>query len=54
MNLETGVDCIKACIFELKKRFLISMVDFTVYLITKEGIQNLSDGFNNQVPAAKN
>ena len=54
MNLETGVDCMKACIFELKKRFLISMIDFTVYIITKDGIKNLSEEFNNVIPAAKN
>jgi hypothetical protein len=49
MNLETGVDCVKACIFELKKRFIVSMIDFTVYLVNKNGVQNISDDFNNVV-----
>ncbi len=49
MTREIGLDCMRACIFELKKRFLISMVDFTVYMITKDGIRNLSDDFNNVV-----
>ena len=46
MTLEIGLDCVRACIFELKKRFLVSMVDFTVYLISTKGIQNISDDFN--------
>jgi hypothetical protein len=49
MDLTTGLDCVKACIFELKKRFLVSMIDFTVYLINKNGIQNISDEFNTVV-----
>lgn len=46
MTLENGVECTRACIFELKKRFLVSMIDFTVYLITKQGVKNVSDEFN--------
>lgn len=53
MDLVTGIDCIKACIFELKKRFLINMVDFTVCLISKQGVQNISDDFNNTVTGKK-
>jgi hypothetical protein len=36
----------RACIFELKKRFLINMVDFTVYIIDKQGVRNVSEEFN--------
>jgi len=39
----------KACIFELKKRFLINMVDFTVYLITNQGTVNVSHDFNKKI-----
>ncbi len=46
MDLNTGIDCVRACIFELKKRFLINMVDFTVYLIDKSGTIDLSKEFN--------
>ena len=53
MNLELGLDCVRACIFELKKRFLVSMIDFTVYVITNQGIKNISDDFNNVVQAQK-
>ena len=51
--METGLDCIKACIFELKKRFLVSMIDFTVYVITDKGVRNISDDFNNVVGEMK-
>jgi hypothetical protein len=51
MDLNTGIDCIRACIFELKKRFLINMVDFTVYLIDKSGTLDVSKEFNE--PMAK-
>jgi hypothetical protein len=53
MDLETGIDCVRACIFELKKRFLISMIDFTVYLISNKGMQDISDNFNATVKAGK-
>ncbi len=49
MSLETGINCVKACIFELKKRFLINLANFTVYVITKDGMRNLSDDFNKTV-----
>lgn len=50
MDLYTGIDCIRACIFELKKRFLMNMVDFTVYLIDKSGTLDISKEFNEPVP----
>ena len=53
MDLETGIECVKACIFELKKRFLINLVDFTVCLISKQGVQNISDDFNQNYSKSK-
>jgi 20S proteasome subunit beta 4 len=45
-DYDTAVECVRACIFELKKRFLISLVDFTVYRVTSEGLREISDEFN--------
>ena len=41
-----GEDIIKKCINELKTRFSINMVDFDVFKITKEGIEDISNKFN--------
>jgi hypothetical protein len=46
MELERGIECVRSCIFELKKRFLVSMIDFTVYIISDKGMKNVSDEFN--------
>lgn len=46
MSLEDGLECISKCIFELKTRFLINLVGFDVYLIDKNGVQNISESFN--------
>lgn len=46
LDYDTAVDCIHACIFELKRRFLVNMVDFTVYKIDAQGIQEISSNFN--------
>lgn len=45
-NLEDGKDCIKKCIFELKTRFLVNIKAFDVFVISKEGITNISNEFN--------
>ena len=42
----TAEDIIKKCIKELKTRFSINMVDFDVFKITKNGIEDISDKFN--------
>ena len=46
LSLVEGEDIIKKCINELKTRFSINMVDFDVFKITKEGIEDLSNKFN--------
>ena len=46
LSLEEGEDLIKKCINELKTRFSINMVDFDVFKITKDGIEDISDKFN--------
>lgn len=46
LDYNTAVDCFSACIYELKKRFVINMVDFTVYKIDSAGIKDVSDNFN--------
>lgn len=45
-SLSEGKDCIKKCIGELKTRFLINLVDFDVLVITKDGIEDISQEFN--------
>ena len=47
MSLSEGETIIKNCIKELKTRFSINMVDFDVFKITKNGIEDISDKFNN-------
>ena len=47
LKLNEGEDIIKKCINELKTRFSINMVDFDVFKITKEGIEDISNKFNN-------
>ena len=39
-------DCVRKCIYELKTRFLVNIVDYDVFKITKDGIQDISDMFN--------
>ena len=46
LSLAEGEDIIKKCINELKTRFSINMVDFDVFKITKEGIEDISNKFN--------
>ena len=46
LNLNEGEDIIKKCINELKTRFAINMVDFDVFKITKDGIEDISNKFN--------
>jgi len=47
LKLNEGEDIIKKCINELKTRFSINMVDFDVFKITKDGIEDISNKFNN-------
>jgi len=35
LDEETGYECVKKCIKELNTRFLISMTDFSVFIINK-------------------
>ena len=46
MNLNEGKECIKKCIEELKTRFLINLVNFDVYLINVNGVENISGEYN--------
>ena len=46
LNLEEGEIIIKNCINELKTRFSINMVDFDVFKLTKNGIEDVSNKFN--------
>ena len=46
LSLKEGEDIIKKCINELKTRFSINMVDFDVFKITKDGIEDISNKFN--------
>ena len=46
LNLNEGEDIIKKCINELKTRFSINMVNFDVFKVTKDGIEDISDKFN--------
>ena len=46
MSLDDGEDIIKKCINELKTRFSINMVDFDVFKITKNEIEDISNKFN--------
>ena len=47
MTYQEGEECIRKCMAELKTRFLINMVTFTVYKITKNGIEDVSAKFDN-------
>jgi 20S proteasome subunit beta 4 len=44
-SLDDGKDCIKKCIKELKTRFLINIVDFDVFVISRNGVENISSEF---------
>ena len=46
LNLNEGEDIIKKCINELKTRFSINMVNFDVFKVTKDGVEDISDKFN--------
>ncbi len=46
MSLADGENIIKKCINELKTRFSINMVDFDVFKITKNEIEDISNKFN--------
>lgn len=46
MTIQEGENVIKKCINELKTRFSINMVDFDVLKITKDGIEDISEKFN--------
>ena len=46
LSLKDGEMIITKCINELKTRFSINMVDFDVFKITKDGIEDISDKFN--------
>ena len=45
-DYETGEKSIKSCINELKTRFLVNMVKFNVYKISKDKIEEISIQFN--------
>ena len=46
MTYQEGEECIRKCMAELKTRFLVNMVTFTVYKITKNGIEDVSAKFD--------
>ena len=46
LSLKEGELIIQKCINELKTRFSINMVDFDVFKITKDGIEDISNNFN--------
>ena len=46
LSLNEGEMIIEKCINELKTRFSINMVDFDVFKITKDGIEDISNKFN--------
>ena len=46
LSLAEGEMIIKNCIKELKTRFSINMVNFDVFKITKDGIEDISNKFN--------
>ena len=46
LSLNEGEEIIKKCIKELKTRFSINMVNFDVFKVTKDGIEDVSDKFN--------
>ena len=46
LSLKDGEIIIEKCINELKTRFSINMVDFDVFKITKDGIEDISNKFN--------
>ena len=46
LKLNEGEEIIKKCINELKTRFSINMVDFDVFKIIKNGIEDISNKFN--------
>ena len=46
LSLKDGEMIITKCINELKTRFSINMVDFDVFKITKDGIEDISNKFN--------
>ena len=46
LSLAEGEEIIKKCINELKTRFSINMVDFDVFKITKNVIEDISNKFN--------
>ena len=48
LDLSEGEMIIKKCIKELKTRFAINMVNFDVFKITKEGIEDISNKFNDE------
>ena len=47
LGIAEGEMIIKKCIKELKTRFSINMVNFDVFKITKDGIEDISNKFNN-------
>ena len=44
-NFDDGVKCIQKCINELKTRYLINMVEYNVYKISKNGVEDVSRMF---------
>ena len=46
LSLKDGEMIIEKCINELKTRFSINMVDFDIFKITKDGIEDISNKFN--------
>lgn len=44
-SFDDGVKCIQNCIKELKTRFLVNMVEYHVYKISKSGIEDVSRMF---------
>jgi len=46
LSLNEGEMIIEKCINELKTRFSINMVDFDIFKITKDGIEDISNKFN--------
>jgi len=46
LSLKDGEMIIEKCINELKTRFSINMIDFDIFKITKDGIEDISNKFN--------
>lgn len=43
MTLEQGMDAVKQCIYEAKKRFVANLPSFSVLVIDKDGTHHYED-----------